>query len=82
LQGLIQIAVGFHHLEHNNLRGALSLLTEGVEKIKGSGPAWSGLDLDRFLAQVEGARHSIESLGAEAFNRFDRRLIPRMRLLE
>lgn len=82
LQGLIQIAVGFHHLESNNLRGALSLLTEGVAKVKGAGPNRSGLELDRFLAQVEGARRSIESLGAEAFDRFDRQLIPQMQLLE
>lgn len=82
LQGLIQIAVGFHHLENNNLRGALSLLAEGVEKVKGYGPDRSGLELDRFLAQVEGARRSIESLGEEAFNRFDRQMIPQMRLLE
>lgn len=82
LQGLIQIAVGFHHLEHNNLRGALLLLAEGIEKIKRYGPNRSGLELDRFLAQIEDARRSIESLGAEAFNRFDRQMIPQMRLLE
>lgn len=82
LQGLIQIAVGFHHLENNNLRGALSLLMEGVEKIKGYGSDRSGLELDRFLAQVESARRSIESLGEEAFDRFDRQIIPQMRLLE
>lgn len=82
LQGLIQIAVGFHHLENNNPRGALSLLTEGVEKVKGYGSDRSGLELDRFLAQVESARRSIESLGEEAFARFDRQMIPQMRLLE
>jgi predicted metal-dependent hydrolase len=82
LQGLIQIAVGFHHLESNNPRGALSLLQEGVEKVKGYGPDRSGLELDRFLAQVENARRSIESLGEEAFDRFDRQMIPQMQLLE
>ena len=82
LQGLIQIAVGFYHLENNNPRGALSLLTEGSEKVKMYGPDRSGLELDRFLAQVESARRSIESLGEEAFDRFDRQMIPQMRPLE
>lgn len=82
LQGLIQIAVGFHHLENNNPRGAILLIAEGIEKIKRYGPNRSGLELDRFLAQVEDARRSIESLGEEAFNRFDRQMIPQMRLLE
>lgn len=78
LQGLIQIAVGFHHLENNNLRGAVLLLQEGVEKVKRYGPDRSGVELDQFLGQVEHAWRSIESLGEAAFDRFDRRMIPQM----
>ncbi|MBZ0167989.1 hypothetical protein MELA_02830 [Candidatus Methylomirabilis lanthanidiphila] len=78
LQGLIQIAVGFHHLENHNLRGALFLLWEGSEKVKEYGSDRSGVGLDRFLAQVECARQSIESLGETAFDRFDRWMIPIM----
>ncbi|MCZ7626559.1 MAG: hypothetical protein C3F12_01910 [Candidatus Methylomirabilota bacterium] len=78
LQGLIQIAVGFHHLENNNLRGSLLLLKEGIEKVKGYGSDRSALELDQFLAQVERARESIESLGEAAFDLFDRRMIPTM----
>jgi hypothetical protein len=81
LQGLIQIAVGFHHLENNNLRGALSLLQEGVEKVKGYGSDRPGVELDQFLAQIERARRSIESLGGAALDRFDRRMIPHMPLM-
>ena len=81
LQGLIQIAVGFHHLENNNPRGSLSLLREGVEKVKGYGPDRSSLELDQFLAQVERARRSIEALGEAAFDCFDRRMIPQMPLI-
>lgn len=80
LQGLIQIAVGFHHLENNNLRGCLFLLKEGVEKVRGCGPNRFGLDLDRFIAQIESARRSIESLEEEAFDRFDRHMVPQMSL--
>src|SRR5574337_816604 len=81
LQGLIQIAVGFHHLENRNLRGALSLLEEGVGKVKEYDPDRSRLELDQFVAQIEHARRSIESLGEAAFDRFDRRMIPNMPLI-
>lgn len=81
LQGLIQIAVGFHHLESRNLRGAVSLLREGLDKVKDYSPARFGLELDRFLQGAEGCARSIESLGRDAFDRFDRRMIPQMRLL-
>jgi hypothetical protein len=33
LQGLIQVAVAFHHLAHGNLRGARSLLVEGRARL-------------------------------------------------
>jgi hypothetical protein len=39
LQGLIQVAVAFHHLENGNHEGARSLLAEGVAKVAGSGAA-------------------------------------------
>ena len=37
LQGLIQVAVAFHHLENGNHEGARSLLVEGVAKVAGTG---------------------------------------------
>jgi hypothetical protein len=82
LQGLIQIAVGFHHLENRNLNGAISLLLDGWGKASGYGPDRFGVRLDRFLEDADACRRSIESLGREAFDRFDRRMIPRMDLLE
>jgi hypothetical protein len=33
LQGLIQLAVAFHHLRHGNLRGARTLVHEGRERL-------------------------------------------------
>lgn len=81
LQGLIQIAVGFYHLENRNVRGALSLLKEGVEKVKAYDPNRSQVELDRFVGRIERARLSIESLGNAACDRFDRRMIPKMPLI-
>jgi hypothetical protein len=38
LQGLIQVAVAFHHLAHGNVRGARSLLGEGRARLAGVPP--------------------------------------------
>ena len=47
LQGLIQVAVAFHHLAHGNPRGARTLLREGRARLAGS-PAgtlpWADVD--------------------------------------
>src|SRR5262249_57919414 len=59
LQGVIQIAVAFHHLAHGNRRGARSLLVEGRARVA-SVPAdvLPALDLPALLqatAPVEAA---------------------------
>jgi predicted metal-dependent hydrolase len=78
---LIQIAAGFHHLENGNLRGTLSLLKEGHEKLKDRTSTVAGLELHQFLEQVRACHHSIEALGSGAFDGFDRGMIPKMYLL-
>jgi len=45
LQGLIQIAVGFHHLSTGNTIGARSLLQRGAEKLGGLPPRHAGIEL-------------------------------------
>jgi hypothetical protein len=46
LQGVIQIAVAYHHLAHGNVRGARSLLVEGRQRISGvDAELLPGLDL-------------------------------------
>lgn len=51
LQGLIQVAVGFHHLAHGNPRGARTLLREGRARLAASPPGtlpW--LDVEQLLS--------------------------------
>ena len=51
LQGLIQIAVGFHHLENGNREGARSLLVLGLAKTAEAG-AILPLDLPPWLPEL------------------------------
>jgi len=59
LQGLIQIAVGFHHLENDNSRGAVSLLAEGFAKLQRFGPEAYGVELAEFCAATERIRERL-----------------------
>jgi hypothetical protein len=52
LQGLIQVAVGFHHAGHGNREGAVSLLAEGLAKLAAAGPALP-LDTAAWRGQLE-----------------------------
>ena len=50
LQGLIQIAVAFHHLAHGNLRGARSLLVEGRARLAAVPQGTVGANTEALLA--------------------------------
>ncbi|HEV8713000.1 MAG TPA: DUF309 domain-containing protein [Candidatus Binatia bacterium] len=78
LQGLIQIAVAFYHLGNHNLRGALSLLQDGVEKIAPHQPTFLGIELRDFVTGLEACRTELCRLGAEEAGRFQTERIPRM----
>jgi hypothetical protein len=51
LQGLIQVAVAFHHLENGNREGARSLLVLGVAKVAEAGAALP-LDTRGWLSEL------------------------------
>ncbi len=53
VQGLIQVAVGLHHLAHDNPTGARSLFRSGRSKLAASGPRPEGVDVARLLAGLE-----------------------------
>jgi uncharacterized protein len=79
LQGLIQIAVAFYHRENKNLRGALSLLQDGLGKILPHQPEFLGIALTDFISDLEACRDHLLQLGPEGLAQFPADMIPRMR---
>ena len=81
LQGLIQIAVAFHHLERENLEGARSLLAEGLSKTRGYAPSFLRVEVRQFSARL----HECESLLRKKNDKNGRRsvlaLVPKMELV-
>lgn len=51
-QGLIQVAVGFYHLDNRNLAGSRSQLEKGLRKLERYGDSFMGFDLGRFRLEV------------------------------
>jgi predicted metal-dependent hydrolase len=78
LQGLIQIAVAFHHLQNRNLRGAVSLLQDGLDKLAPYQPVYLGIALQEFVHQLEARRAELLCGGAEQLARFAMDAIPRI----
>lgn len=69
LQGLIQVAVGYHHLANDNVSGAQMLLEEGSARLLGQ--RLEDLDLHTFAVAVRQSLETVNQLGAEASLKFD-----------
>lgn len=70
LQGLIQIAVAFYHQSNGNLRGTLSLLHDGLEKVEPYAPVYLGVKLADFVVAIADCRREIERLGQDGMRQF------------
>ena len=81
LQGLIQVAVAFHHLERRNFRGAVSLLHDSLEKIMPYRPSFLGVELQEFVTQLIACYQELQRLGPEHCDQFQNTRIPRLQFV-
>ena len=75
LQGLIQVAVGFHHLGNGNGAGARALLHDGAAKLLGR--EIGGVAVDAFARAVVSTLDDVIRLGVDAPARFPWSSVPR-----
>jgi predicted metal-dependent hydrolase len=61
LQGLIQVAVAFHHYSKGNLRGARSLLERGVAKLNNYPDTYADIRLNLLRASLNEWRETLGS---------------------
>ncbi|MBD3880341.1 DUF309 domain-containing protein [Phormidium tenue FACHB-886] len=50
-QGILQVAVALYHLSNRNLRGALILLGEGINRLRRYPSEYAEIDVDLLLVQ-------------------------------
>jgi predicted metal-dependent hydrolase len=51
-QGLVQLAVAFHHVSTGNLVGARSVLERAARNLDGADASFPGLDIDRLREEL------------------------------
>ena len=49
-QGVLQIAVGCHHLQNHNWKGATILLGEGMGRLRYYQPIYGGIDVNQLIS--------------------------------
>ncbi len=81
-RGILQIGVGFYHLQRGNFRGARNLLTYGLDRLAPFEPACMSVDVADLRRAASACRAEIERLGRDRIAEFDRRSIPKVRLTD
>lgn len=61
LQGMVQLAVAFHHQSRDNFTGARSVLDRALRNLIGADDSFPDLDLDRLRADLAGWQHYLAS---------------------
>jgi predicted metal-dependent hydrolase len=77
-QGILQVGVGFYHLQNGNWRGATGLLRNGTIRLKEFEPATLGLDVAKLVRESERCLRELESLGRGRLDEFDSTQIPQV----
>jgi len=60
-QGLIQAAVGLHHLERHNAAGARSQLTKAIRNLTAHGNSAGPIDAEDLLRRLRAARDDLKA---------------------
>jgi uncharacterized protein len=81
-QGILQVGVGFYHLQNGNWRGATGLLRNGAVRLREFEPVTLGLDVAKLIRESERCLRELESLGRERIDEFDRSGVPKVEWAE
>jgi predicted metal-dependent hydrolase len=77
-QGILQVGVGFYHLQNGNWRGATGLLRNGTVRLKEFEPETLGVDVTKLVRESERCLQELETLGRERIGEFDTSRIPKV----
>jgi uncharacterized protein len=77
-QGILQVGVGFYHLQNGNWRGATGVMRGGIERLREFEPETLGLDVARLVRESERCLEELERLGRDRVREFDSARIPKV----
>jgi predicted metal-dependent hydrolase len=76
--GLIQMATGLYHLTGENLKGAESQLSAGLQKLLPFGAFYLGVDVSGIVRQAEDILGAVRSAGTQGGTRPENTFSPRI----
>lgn len=81
-QGILQVGVGFYHIEEGNWPGALKMLRRGLPRLRALPPVCQGLDIAALRQAAEQIHREVTALGRDRLHEFDTSRFPAIRIVE
>ena len=78
-QGILQVGVGFYHLQNGNWRGATGLLRNGTTRLKEFEPETLGVDVTKLVRESERCLQELQTLGRNRIDEFDASKMPKVK---
>jgi hypothetical protein len=69
-QGILQIAVACYHLGNQNWQGAVTLLGEGISRLRKYPPTYTEIDVTQLIAQSAQLLTSLQQAGPDKVSEF------------
>lgn len=81
-QGILQVGVGFFHIEEGNWPGALKMLRRGLPRLRALPPVCQSIDIAALRDAAETIHREVTALGRDRLHEFDVSRFPKIRLVE
>jgi uncharacterized protein len=81
-QGVLQVGVGFYHLQRGNHVGGLKCLNRGRNRLLELPPVCQGIEVAKLVRDTWLALEWLVGLKGPGLDSFDERLIPQIRLID
>jgi CheY-like chemotaxis protein len=75
-QGILQVGVALYHVQRQNWRGAMKVLTRALPKLDHFEPTCKGVDVSQLLADARRIQWHLIELGENRISEFDSELFP------
>ncbi len=79
-QGLLQVGVAFHHLQHRNYAGAIKMLRRGLPRLRDLPPICQGVHVAELAGAARAVHDAVVALGPDRIGELDLAILPRVRL--
>ncbi len=77
-KGVLQVGVGLHHLTRGNYRGAVKVLSRGINYLRPYAPFCYGVDVQRLIDEAAAVLETVVTLGADRIGEVNLTNLPRV----